>query len=268
MFMREARLGGFPGFSRLQSLYRARGDGYLLAWGQRVSGLLLVFYVLLHINTLSALTHPEAFTRKAEMFSSPAFVFAEWLLALPVIFHCLNGGRLLLYELFTTRFDQRLRDWVYMLSLTYMGLLGYLMIRGDQQVSAHFFWLLALIGAVFISLILFNRIRSSFGSFSWKLHRLSAAALFLLVPAHMLFMHLNSETGRNAAIIRERMGQPLIIFVDILLLCCILYHGAYGAIGILRDYCEKPALVRALSIAISLIFFFFGYQGISLIVSL
>lgn len=266
--MREARLGGFPGFSRLQSLYRAKGDGYLLAWGQRISGLLLVFYVLLHVNTLSALTDPETFTRKAQLFSSPAFVFAEWLLALPVIFHCLNGGRLLLYELFTTRFDRCLREWVYKLSLTYMGVLGYLMLLGNQQVSAHLFWLLVLIGAAFISLILFKRIRSGYGSFAWKLHRISAAALFLLVPAHMLFMHLNPEVGRNVAVISERMNQPLIIVVDVLLLCSILYHAAYGTIGILRDYCAKPALVRALSVAISLIFFTFGYQGISLIVSL
>ncbi len=266
--MHEARLAGLPGYGRLQSFYRAKGSGYILAWGQRISGLMLVFYVLLHVNTLASLSDPEAFAGKTQLFSSPAFVFAEWLLGLPVIFHCLNGSRLLFYELFSTCFDRYLRGWVYVLTLTYMALLGYLMLLGNQQISAHFFWLLALLGSGFISFILVGRIKSSPGSFSWKLHRITAAMLFLLVPAHMLFMHLNPQVGRNVSVIAERMGQPLIIFVDALLLCCILYHGAYGSIGIVRDYSENRTLVRAVSAAISIVFIFFGYQGIALIASI
>lgn len=266
--MHEARSARLPGYGRLRSFYRAKGEGGILVWGQRISGLLLVFYVLLHINTLSSLTDPQAFARNAQMFSSPAFAFAEWLLALPVIFHCLNGGRLLLYELFTTRFDRYLRGWIYVLSLTYMVLLGYLMILGNQQVSAHLFWLLALIGSGFVSFILFDRIRSGPGSASWKLHRVTAATLFLLIPAHMLFMHLNPEVGRDVSIIAERMGLPLISFVDVLLLCCILYHGAYGLIGIVRDYSANQTMVRAVSAAISIVFILFGFQGISLIASM
>ena len=266
--MREVRQTWLPGFGWLDSFNRTRGDGYLLAWLQRISGLLLVFYVLLHINTLSALTDPEVFTRKAQLFSGPIGMGAEWLLALPVIFHCLNGSRLLVYELFTTRFDHYLRGWVYALTLAYMGVLGYLMMLGNQSVSSLLFWLLVLIGSGFISFILFARINSGLGSFSWKLHRVSAAALFLLVPAHMLFMHLNPEVGRNVAVITERMGQPLIIFVDVLLLCFVLYHGAYGLINIVKDYSEKQTLVKVLSGVISFIFLYFGYQGISLIASI
>lgn len=265
--MCEARLTGLPGLGRLYSLLRASGNGYLLAWLQRISGLLLVFYVLLHINTLSALVEPEVFTRKAQMFSGPLGMSAEWLLAFPVVFHCLNGSRLLVYELFTTRFDRSLRGWVYVLTLTYVGVLGYLMILGNQSVSSHLFWIMVLIGSGFISFILFARINKGNGSFTWKLHRMTAAALFLLVPAHMLFMHLNPEVGRNVAIITERMRQPLIILVDVLLLCGVLYHGAYGLIGIVRDYSEKQVLVRVASAAISMVFLFFCYQGVSLIVS-
>lgn len=266
--MNEARVTRLPGYGRLLSLFKAKGDGYILAWGQRISGLLLVFYVLLHINTLTSLEDPEIFAGKAQMFSGPLFVFAEWLLALPVIFHCLNGSRLLLYELFTTRFDRHLRGWVYVLSFTYMVLLGYLMVLGNQQVSAHLFWLLVLIGAGFISFILFDRIRGGHGSLSWKLHRISAAMLFLLVPSHMLFMHLNPEVGRNVAVIAERLSQPLIMVVDMLLLCCILYHGAYGLIGIVRDYSESQTLIRIAGAVISVVFVIFGFQGISLIATI
>ena len=89
-----------PGVKWLQVLATAKGGSYLVTWAHRISGILLVVYVLLHINTLSSLSDPEAFSRKVEMFNSPATLFLEWLLAVPVIFHCLNGGRLLVYELY------------------------------------------------------------------------------------------------------------------------------------------------------------------------
>lgn len=257
----------FPGLSHLRSLYRANGSGYLVAWGQRISGVLLVVYVLVHINTLSSLANPEEFARKAQMFSSPAAVFAEWLLAVPVIFHCLNGGRLLIYELFTTRFDRQLLYWVYVLSFTYLGVLGYLMALGNQRVSSHLFWLLSLTGTVFVCYLVYRQVSRVHGSPGWKLHRLSAAALFLLVPAHMLFMHLNSQVGRDATVITERMNQPLIMIVDGLLLVCILYHGGYGLVGIVKDYCGNVRLVRIASVVAAIALLLFGLQGIVLMAS-
>ena len=49
-----------------------------------------------------------------------------------MIFHCLNGGRLLVYEFFTTDYDELLRTWVIALSAVYLVLLGSLMVLGDQ----------------------------------------------------------------------------------------------------------------------------------------
>jgi succinate dehydrogenase hydrophobic anchor subunit len=251
--------------SMIQLLHRSRGSGYLVTWAHRISGVMLVLYVLLHINTLSSLVNPDEFARKMQLFSTPAAVFGEWLLALPVIFHSLNGGRLLVYELFTSRHDRLLLGWVYLLTATYMGVLGYLMILGNQQVSAHFFWLLTGTVALLFSYPIFRKVISGPGSLGWKLHRMSAAILFLLVPAHMLFMHLTAAAGRDAAVIAQRMSEPLIIGVDALLLCAILYHGGYGLIGILRDYSDRVMLIRFVTVVTTLVFVLFGLRGILLL---
>lgn len=249
----------------LNSIARSKGRHYVIGWAHRITGLLLLGYVLLHINTLSTLSNPEIFTRKAEMFSGPLFTILEWLLAVPVIFHCLNGGRLLVYELVTTRYDDKLLSWVGILSVIYMLLLGYFMLLGDQEVSAQFFWLTALVISILVSYPVWQKIRKVSGSLFWKLQRLSASLLFVLVPAHMLFMHLNPAAGRDAGVIAERLSQPLIIFLDGALLVMILYHAAYGVIGIAKDYLVEPRTIKIISAVAIGILALFGLQGMAVV---
>ena len=251
-------------FLNLQGLRQHRGGSYILGWSHRLTGLLLLAYVLLHINTLSTLSSPEVFTRKAEMFSGPFFVFLEWLLAIPVIFHCLNGGRLLVYELFTTRHDEKLIGWLGTLSIVYMLLLGYLMFLGNQEVSPLFFWLTALILSLIVTCPVWQKISRVNGSIFWKLQRSSGAFLFVLVPAHMLFMHLNPTVGRDVQVISERLNQPLIVALDTGLLVCILYHGGYGLIGILKDYLIDQRTIKIAMAVVIVTLVLFGLQGTGL----
>ena len=251
-------------FLNLQGLRQNRGGSYIIGWSHRLTGLLLLAYVLLHINTLSTLSSPEVFTRKAEMFSGPFFVFLEWLLAIPVIFHCLNGGRLLVYELFTTRHDEKLIGWMGTLSIVYMLLLGYLMFLGNQEVSPLFFWLTALVLSLIVTCPVWQKISRVNGSIFWKLQRLSGAFLFVLVPAHMLFMHLNPTVGRDVQVISERLNQPLIVALDTGLLVCILYHGGYGLIGILKDYLIDQRTIKIAMAVVIVTLVLFGLQGTGL----
>lgn len=257
----------FEIFQALSSITQTKGRPYLLCWFHRISGCLLVLYVLLHINTLSSLSTPEVYARKAELFSGSFMVFLEWLLALPVIFHCLNGGRVLIYELFDTRWDAALSRFVYWICLGFMVLLGYLMIRGDQQVSAHFYWLSVIIASAFICYLSVTRLREIPTAITWKLQRITGSFLFLIVPAHMIFMHLNSHAGKDAAVIIERMNQPFIIVVDILLLFAILYHGGYGVIGICNDYLTSKQVRTSCVLGVIVILAMFALQGVRLIIA-
>lgn len=111
-----------------------------MAWGHRLTGIILVSYACFHVYTLSLLETPSHYDTKMQIFSSPLFVFFEWLLAVPVIFHALNGGRLILYESFGNREDNAVIKWLSSFSALYLLFLGILMIAGNQSVSALFFW--------------------------------------------------------------------------------------------------------------------------------
>jgi succinate dehydrogenase hydrophobic anchor subunit len=125
----------------LVSLYaKTRGWPYIMAWGHPLTGIILVSYACFHVYTLSLLETPSHYDTKMQIFSSPLFVFFEWLLAVPVIFHALNGGRLILYESFGNREDNAVIKWLSSFSALYLLFLGILMIAGNQSVSALFFW--------------------------------------------------------------------------------------------------------------------------------
>ena len=122
-----------------------RGWAFILSWGHRISGLLLVLYVWFHLITLNALKSPRDYDAKMALFSSPLIVFLEWLLAIPVIFHAVNGGRLMLFEIYGYRDDNAMIRWLFVVSGAYVCLLAVFMLLGNQSASPIFFWLTAFI---------------------------------------------------------------------------------------------------------------------------
>ena len=120
---------------------RTRGWEFILSWSHRITGLLLVLYVWFHLITLSALSIPGNYDAKMALFSTPLVVFLEWLLAIPVIFHAVNGGRLMLFEIYGYRDDTAMIRWLFRVSAAYICLLAVFMLLGDQSVSPIFFWL-------------------------------------------------------------------------------------------------------------------------------
>lgn len=63
------------------------------------------------------MTPPEIYDARMKLLRLPLFVLLEWLLAVPVIFHALNGGRLMLYEIFGNRKDALVLRWALGLSV-------------------------------------------------------------------------------------------------------------------------------------------------------
>lgn len=65
----------------------------------RVSGIALIGYLFLHIYSVSPLSQGRAaFDAKMQSFSSPLFMFGEWFLFAFVLFHSLNGVRIVLVD--------------------------------------------------------------------------------------------------------------------------------------------------------------------------
>ena len=240
---------------------------YLL--GHRISGVLLAIYVCFHIITLSALQDPVLFENKMKMFASLFPAFFEWLLAVPVIYHSLNGGRLLLYELFGNRRDQLVLGWVCILSVSYIVLLGFFMAIGNQSVSAILSWVYMIVVSLFITFVTVKKIKQSHASVAWKLQRISGAFLFfVMIPAHMLYMHLDPSSGRDAQVIISRMSSSFIKLVDFVLVCSVIYHGAYGLLGISRDYLSSRGSLQVIStFSITILMAVFAWLGVNVIFS-
>ena len=253
------------GVDYLHRLSRTHGWPYIHSWAHRVSGVLLTLYVCLHIITLSSLKDPELFDNKMRFFASVIPGFFEWLLAFPVIYHCLNGGRLLLYEIFGNRKDQAVLGWVFIISLAYIVLLGFFMALGNQNVSAILFWVYMVVVSLFITYLTVRKIKQSDASFAWKLQRISGAFLFVMIPAHMLYMHLDPFSGRDAQVIIARMSNGFIKLVDISLVCSVMYHSGYGIVAICRDYLSSYRLQLICRFSISVIMIVFAWLGLKLI---
>jgi succinate dehydrogenase / fumarate reductase cytochrome b subunit len=249
------------------SLYaKTRGWPYILSWCHRISGLLVVAYIWLHIVTLSALSTPVDFNAKMTMFSSPLALFFEWLLAIPVTFHAINGGRLMLFEIFGRRDDDRMTLWVITLSILYVAILAVFMLLGTQSVSAVFFWLTTLITALIIAYTIWAKMRSVKHSLFWILQRICGAFLLVMIPAHFLFMHINPAAGKDAAVIISRLQNQFIQFVDILLVVAVCYHGGYGLYSVGKDYMARRSLQPFLATLVVIIMLVFVWVGIKTVV--
>jgi succinate dehydrogenase / fumarate reductase cytochrome b subunit len=243
---------------------RTRGWPFVIAWLHRISGMLMVLYIWLHIYTLSFLATPDAYDAKMKLYGSFPFSFLEWLLAVPVIFHALNGGRLIMYEIFGSRNDESMIRWVLGLSATYFLLLGLLMVMGNQTVSPIFFWLVIFIGGILAGYLVASKIRNIAVSITWKLHRISAAYLIVMIPAHLLFIHLQPAVGHEAGVVIARMQSIFIKFIDLTLVIAAFYHAGYGLTAIIGDYLKPGLLQTGLACLIVLIMAVFGWMCIKL----
>ena len=257
-------LSGLENVPMVSFYAKTRGWPFVIAWLHRISGILMVLYIWFHIYTLSFLATPDAYDAQMKLFGSFPFSLLEWLLAAPIIFHALNGGRLILYEIFGSRNDELMIRWVLGLSATYFLLLGLLMVMGDQTVSPIFFWLIMFIIGILPSYLVGAKIRNIAGSITWKLQRISGAYLIVMIPAHLLFMHLQPAVGHDAGVVIARMQNIFIKFIDLTLVVGGLYHAGYGLTAIIRDYLKSGLLQTGLAYLIVMIMAVFGWIGIRL----
>ncbi|MCF8038217.1 MAG: succinate dehydrogenase, hydrophobic membrane anchor protein [Desulfohalobiaceae bacterium] len=254
-------LNALPGVSYYA---RTRGPSFVTAWAHRISGLILVGYLLFHLLTLSLLAQPEQFEAKMSILDTPFFALLEFLLAIPLIFHALNGVRLMLYEHFTERDNVFMLHWLGSLGFLYILLLGLFMWMGSQTVSALFFGMSVLAASLLTTGFLFQKIWWTTKDVWWKLQRLTAAFLLIVLPGHMLFMHLNYALGHQAGIIISRMGLPFMQCLYLLTVVSVLYHAVYGLISVIQDYVEKRLLRFGLIIGLLLFTIYFLFLGLRL----
>jgi succinate dehydrogenase / fumarate reductase cytochrome b subunit len=85
---------------------------------QRVTGVLLLVYLFLHVHTIGELSQgPAAFDQALSEFKNPLFRLLEIALLGTVILHALNGIRLTLIDLGVGHERQRQLFWAWSIGL-------------------------------------------------------------------------------------------------------------------------------------------------------
>ena len=246
---------------------RSHGWHYVISWCHRISGVGLVVYLLIHIYTLSSLQAPAVYDGKMKLLAIPVVVFLAWLSCLPVVFHALNGGRLILYESFGSRNDETMVRWTFGLTALYAAVFGLLILLKNQNVSPFFFWLLFLLTALLTAYGVGARLRRSGHTLYWKLQRITGAFLLVAIPAHLMFSHLNPGVAHEAQAVILRMQSVFIKVVDIILAVSALYHAGYGLFSIGADYIRTRSLRRLYTAAVAVVFAVFLFIALRLTVS-
>ena len=94
--------------------YRWQFSGMLAHVIQRLTGVALLLYLLLHVHTIRELRNgPEAFNNALAMFKTPLFKMLEIGLLATVILHALNGVRLTALDLGYGHGRQRELFWAW-----------------------------------------------------------------------------------------------------------------------------------------------------------
>jgi succinate dehydrogenase hydrophobic anchor subunit len=231
-------LGGLP---VLSCYAKARGWPYIIAWLHRFTGIGLTLILIIYIYTLSSLQTPDGYNIRMKNVASSICLFLAGVSSLVVGFHALNGGRLLLYEIFGRRSDEGMIRWIFGLTAAYAAIVGLMMIVKNQHVSAFFFWLVAFFFGAVAAYVVESRIWEKRHSLLWKLQRISAAFLFITVPAYLLFVYLNPGVTSGAQGTIALMQGLFVRLVALVLASGALYHAGYGLFSIAADYVSSRA---------------------------
>ncbi len=215
---------------------KTRGWYYVISWLHRFTGVGLVIYLMVHMYTLSSLQTPDVSTAQLRILAWPIYTFLAWASSLVVSFHALNGGRLILYELFGKRNDAAMIRWTFGLSVSYAALLGLLMIMKNQSAAAVFFGWLAFFAGVVTAYTVASRLWKSRHLVLWKLQRISGAFLLVTVPAYVIFSFLNPGAADGAQAAVARMQNVFIRILSLALAVSALSHAGYGLFSIAADY--------------------------------
>ncbi len=102
------------------------------AWvGHRLTGVALVAYVFLHLSFISTASMGDgeaSFDSLMATTSQPLFVFMDFLLVILVIYHAMNGLRVVLFDLGLGIRRQKIVFWITMVVAAVLIIIGMLAI--------------------------------------------------------------------------------------------------------------------------------------------
>lgn len=230
---------------------KTRGGFYVVSWLHRLTGTALTLLLLGHLFFLPPWLIPGTGLAGAK---GPVDLLLVGAAAVMVGFHALNGGRLILYELFAVRSDMVLIRWVFGLVAAYTAWVWVLLIMNDQSVSAFLFWMIASFAGAVAASVVASRTGATGHSVSWKSQRISGAFLLVTAPACVLFLSLHPVPGVGVQEAAPWLQHLFIRAAAAALSLCALYHAGYGLFSIVADYIPSRPAQIALTALIAVFF--------------
>ena len=253
-------------FDKMQVVSRiafTRGWYFVIAWCHRISGFLLVLLAWLHIYGLGFRVSGET----TQGMKSGIVALLVWLMAIPLIFHVLNGSRLMLYESFEKRNDAEMVRLVSTLSAMYLVVLGVIMLLGSQTASPLLFWLCVSLIGVVLAYVIASRLRKTGHGIFWKLQRISGAYMVPTVPGYVLSLYLKApgedDTNMAMATMQSTFGKPAFLIVWL----CVVYHGAYGLFSVISDFVASRWIKAVVTVLVILAALTIGAIGVKIIIT-
>ena len=111
------KIGSFKWlFGRNSEFWPTNMKTGMWAWvGHRLTGIILVVYVFMHLSFLSqASLSSKSFEDLMKVTAQPLFVFMDFLLVCAVIYHAMNGFRVVLFDMGIGIRKQKLVFWIMM----------------------------------------------------------------------------------------------------------------------------------------------------------
>lgn len=253
-------------------IYRG-GTGQLTWLAHRISGVAVVYFLSLHIfETLQLGFGPEAYNEATAVYKQPWFRPFEIALVLAVMYHALNGLRVMLFDFFpkTTRYYRQIFWLGVAIFLVTAPMIAYVMMRPVFGLSlAEIFastngigyaalvvmpvalpvlyltWRGMAMGGKQVQLSESNSSlrpsASGFERWAWIFMRVSGLFLVVLVFLHLFIVHIQNDiidiTGEF--VLDRFRADPIWQFVDLSMLFFAWLHGLNGLRIVLTDYIQR-----------------------------
>ncbi len=101
------------------------------------------------------------------------------------------------------------------------------------------------------------------GVWSWALQRLTAILIGVFIIIHIWVLHFASSGGGPITFdsVRDRLSNPWLVTLDVLLLATVIYHSLNGVRAVLLDLgvgVKSHRLMDGILVALGLIAFAYG----------
>ena len=248
--------------------WRYRGDPSMWAWLlHRLTGVGIFVFLLVHVVDIALIGWGrDLFDAMMKLYHHPVFRIGEILLFGAVLFHGLNGLRVIVLDFApsTTIYQRQMLIGVaivFFLAFTPAALIMFVqMLHGssghvswDNALTEWRAWLPTLLSAiaifsVYAPTVNLPRVQSSVRPtsglelYGWLFIRISGVLLIFLVLGHLVIMHLiDGGVNRiNYDFVVQRLKTPFWRTYDFALLVLAMSHGVWGMRNVLLDYIHRP----------------------------